>query len=350
MSKLLSISRCCINNLSTFTIKVFRQNFSILLIVTIYSLAGRMLCRILDQGTMSNNTLGPGFLFSIIPPVFALIFLTKTCQRLNEGFTGLGFVCSEIRKDHFRFESIANLVVILIAVPIFLLGFHTFKIAIPMLHPFSWDELLMSLDFTIHLGNHPWSLVQPFLGYPEITRFIDYCYHHIWGGVLFTMILWMAWSPRQRLRKQFFLSFLLTWIILGTILATFFSSAGPCYFDKISDQVDPYSSLMVYLNSIPNLTAIDIQKKLWEIHSLKVPILYSGISAMPSIHVASAVLCALAGWELNQALGLALGLFSILIQLGSVHLGWHYAVDGYLSALLTFSIWKWMGRACKVSW
>jgi membrane-associated phospholipid phosphatase len=74
---------------------------------------------------------------------------------------------------------------------------------------------------------------------------------------------------------------------------------------------------------------------------------FTGISAMPSMHVAATVLCAMVGWQLNRAVGLILALFAAIIQLGSVHLGWHYAVDGYLSALFTFLIWKWMGRVCE---
>jgi hypothetical protein len=326
---------------------VFRENFTILLVITLYSIAAWMIRHILGQPHMGDNTIGFGYLFGYLPPIFALIFLTRSLPRVNEGFTGLRITCREIRENHLRFEAIVNLMVILIAVPIFLLSFHTFKIAIPELHPFSWDEFLMDLDFAVHLGNHPWTLIQPYFGYPEITRAINYSYHHIWGGVLFTMVFWMAWSPRRRLRKQFFLSFLLTWITLGTILATIFSSAGPCYFDKISDIENPYSPLMSYLNSIPDLPVIIAQKMLWEIHAQKLPLLYTGISAMPSIHVAAVVLCALVGWQLNRMLGLILILFAALIQIGSVHLGWHYAVDGYFSALLTFCIWKWMGHICK---
>lgn len=310
-------------------------------------MAGWMIRHILGQEKMSGNTLGLGYLFGYIPPVIALIFLTKTLPRFREGFTGLGITCREIRKSHFSLEAMVNLMVILVVVPVFLLSFHTFKIAIPALHPFSSDVILMKLDFAVHLGNHPWSLIQPFLGYPEITRAISYCYHNVWGGVLFTMVLWMAWSPRRRLRKQFFLTFLFVWITLGTVLATIFSSAGPCYLGKISDLENPYAPLMGYLNSIPDLPSIHVQKMLWEIHAQKMPMFYTGISAMPSMHVAAAVLCALVGWQLNRAVGLVLGLFSALIQLGTVHLGWHYAVDGYISALLTFLIWKWIDRACK---
>jgi hypothetical protein len=273
--------------------------------------------------------------------------LTKAIQRFKEGYKGLGIACLELRENHFSLDAIFNLMIIVVVVPIFLYSYHTFKISIPTLHSFSWDESLMKLDFAIHLGNHPWSMIHPFLGYPEITRVITYCYHHVWEGVLITMVFWMAWSPRRHLRKQFFLSFLLTWITLGTVLATVLSSAGPCYFDKISGLKNPYGPLMDYLNSMPDLLSVHAQKMLWEIHAQKVPMFYTGISAMPSMHVAATVLCAMVGWQLNRAVGLILALFAAIIQLGSVHLGWHYAVDGYLSALFTFLIWKWMGRVCE---
>lgn len=339
-----SVSQRFTKNLPTFANNVLRENFPILLVLVLYAAASWIVQFILDQGTMSGNRLGTGYLAGYIPPVFALIFLTRIFPRFKEGFTGLGIVCREVRENHFSLEAIANLMLILVVVPIFLLSFHTFKIAIPALHPFSWDEPLMKLDFAVHLGHHPWLLVQPFLGYPEITRVINYIYHHVWGGVLFTMVFWMAWSPRRHLRKQFFLSFLITWIGLGTVLAVVFSSAGPCYFDKISDLENPYAPLMSYLSSIPDLPAIHAQKMLWEIHAHKMPVYFTGISAMPSMHVAAAVLCALVGWHLNWAVGLTLGLFAGLIQLGTIHLGWHYAVDGYLSALLTWLIWRGTSR------
>lgn len=40
-------------------------------------------------------------------------------------------------------------------------------------------------------------------------------------------------------------------------------------------------------------------------------------------------------------------LFAILIFAGSVHLGWHYAVDGYASALSTAAIWIGVGRLLR---
>ena len=36
--------------------------------------------------------------------------------------------------------------------------------------------------------------------------------------------------------------------------------------------------------------------------------------------------------------------YALVIWIGSIHLGWHYAVDGLVSIALTIVIWKLMGK------
>jgi PAP2 superfamily len=65
----------------------------------------------------------------------------------------------------------------------------------------------------------------------------------------------------------------------------------------------------------------------------------NGISAMPSVHVAVAVLFALAGGRAGRWPGRLFTAYAGIVLLGSVHLGWHYAVDGYVSAAIVAGLW-----------
>lgn len=75
------------------------------------------------------------------------------------------------------------------------------------------------------------------------------------------------------------------------------------------------------------------------------PLLISGISAMPSIHVAIAVAAAL--WIQRyrvKVLTLVGWTYAAAIYIGSIHLGWHYATDGLVSAPLVLLVWWLAGK------
>ncbi|MBW2186739.1 MAG: phosphatase PAP2 family protein [Deltaproteobacteria bacterium] len=66
---------------------------------------------------------------------------------------------------------------------------------------------------------------------------------------------------------------------------------------------------------------------------------------MPSMHVATSTLFALLGWRSNRALGIILTIFLVIIMIGSIHLGWHYAIDGYVAIIGTWLVWLGTGWA-----
>ena len=69
-----------------------------------------------------------------------------------------------------------------------------------------------------------------------------------------------------------------------------------------------------------------------------------GVSAMPSMHNAIAVLYGLTPCAWRSRIRIAAWTFATLIFVGSIHLGWHYAVDGIIAGLMMAGIWYAAGR------
>ena len=90
-----------------------------------------------------------------------------------------------------------------------------------------------------------------------------------------------------------------------------------------------------------------VQARLWESFLGNDAIPYSGISAMPSLHVAIAVFVLLVARSAPKWLSLPFLAYVVLIMMGSVHLGWHYAIDGYVGAALAVLCWWVAGRVIE---
>jgi membrane-associated phospholipid phosphatase len=113
---------------------------------------------------------------------------------------------------------------------------------------------------------------------------------------------------------------------------------------------DPYAPLMSYLHHVDethSIWALGAQDMLWGNYQMRDVMVGSGISAMPSMHVAIATLFALVCWRVRRWLGIVMATYAVIIMLGSVHLGWHYAVDGYLGAAGMLAIWWCVGWCLK---
>lgn len=214
---------------------------------------------------------------------------------------------------------------------VFLGAIGSFKSLIPYVHPFAWDGAFSDLDRLI-FGGDPWRLTHAVIG-PRGTRTIDLLYG-LWFPAWGLALVNFSCFADELMQRRFLTAFFAVWIVQGIILASIFSSVGPCYLEMIHH---PYAARYGGLfpldapgaNAAQAMLAVSYQSA--DIGAFK------GISAMPSLHVAVAFLLVLAsrGWW-----RVAASLFCATIFVGSIHLGWHYASDGIVAVSVTAMCWQ----------
>jgi hypothetical protein len=188
------------------------------------------------------------------------------------------------------------------------------------------------------------------LGSPTQILLIDRAYHG-WFAPMSLGVVLCAWLPQSvfRQRTQYLLTYIGVWIVIGSVLAFLLPSSGPCFFDVLAGQAPQFHDLTARLSDaqasagVP-LNALRNQQMLLHLRGSPVLVVGGGISAMPSVHNGLAALFAIGGFQISRKLGYFLTAYAALIWFGSIHLGWHYAVDGIVSIALTFGIWRVCGR------
>jgi membrane-associated phospholipid phosphatase len=239
----------------------------------------------------------------------------------------------------------------LLTTGIFAVGFTTIKSNIPLTVPFVWDEPLMRLDRLLHLGALPHEVLAPLYSFSLLIFILNVVYN-LWFFLLLGFFIWQGLRANDSpLRQRYLLSYVLTWGLGTLVLGTIFASAGPCFYGFLVPGADPYAGLMrdlAEVNESYKLWAVETQHMLWSIYSSSNGTV-SGISAMPSMHVASSVLFLLCARAAGiRWLTWLCGFVAVVIFIGSVVLGWHYAVDGYAGALVALACWKatgwWVAR------
>jgi len=234
----------------------------------------------------------------------------------------------------------------LILFPILTISFCALKDNIPRINPFSWDKTFMQFDRWVSFGSTPWQVLQPVLGPLHVTPAIKVAYN-VWFLVLFGVLFWQAFSTKTSAKRlQYLLAYSLAWFVAGNLLAVVFSSAGPCFYGRLHIGPDPYAAQMAFLRyrslHWPSwafvMQDISVQDLLWDMYKTRSGDL-GGISAMPSMHIVTSVLMMILAWSTNRKLGIAFTVFTAMIIVGSIRLGWHYVADDLAGIGLAALFW-----------
>jgi hypothetical protein len=208
------------------------------------------------------------------------------------------------------------------------------KVSVPLLRADLDDFQLWRLDRWLHLGVSPTVLAIELVAGTPLAWWIDRYY----GYWLYIVPLWTAFvysSTRDDARRHFAFGVSLMWIA-GAWIYYAVPAVGPCYWSP--DVMDPVRGQMPL--------AEGTQWNLWQQYrgmlearggTLRVFSPALGVAALPSLHVAAFVFFAL--WSRRHArrwYGPWIAA-TALIFFGSLATGWHYAIDGYVGALLAWA-------------
>jgi hypothetical protein len=299
----------------------------------------------LRLGVASQIPWGIYYLVWLIPAaIAALIALGAWLVKLHRAHEQHPVAATIAKLRAIDNRSYVELIVPILVMAPFMASFTTFKTLLENFATYNADPALSRVDGVF--GVQPWHVTHALIG-PLGTVVLDRMYF-VWLGVSQLMLVLVLFVPQlRRLRAQVLLTFVISWLLLGVVVAALIPSVGPCYFGKLY-QPDLYADLMNRLHAMSQshyLTALSLQDRLWADHAKQVLAVGSGVSAMPSMHVSIATITAL--FLRRIRLGWLGAIWLGGIWIGSVHLGWHYAVDGLVSVIGTVLIWKAVSSALR---
>jgi len=228
---------------------------------------------------------------------------------------------------------------LLTVIGVFYGTFTSAKNMLPDISHSHWDMALAKADRAIHGGADPLTYLAGINGSP--LAILDIFYSSVWHVLVMGLTSLIALSKaHERLRQRFLLAYFMCWVLVGNIGAAIFYSGGPCFYELFTGDQSRFSNLA---KSSPAITVAE-QSYLRESFRAGNVDIGTGISAFPSMHVAAATMIALLLGAIDRRLGWLGFIFVALIEIASVRLGWHYAIDGYVGICSALIVWWAAGK------
>lgn len=199
----------------------------------------------------------------------------------------------------------------------------TFMWTKPLLNsliPFWADPMLADVDRALFLGHDPWVLLT-WLNSSPMAIF----YHRGWFAMMIVTLLAVLMAPPSPKKSAVMMTYFILWSVAGPLIHILLPAAGPIFYAQMG-----YGSRFAGLENVSETR--EVATYLWTLYSHEGFGPGSGISAMPSLHIATSAWMLIAVRNFARWLMGPMVAATFLIFLLSIALGWHYAVDGIVGA------------------
>ena len=198
------------------------------------------------------------------------------------------------------------------------------------------DPWLAEADFALFGGHEPWAVLHSldFAGAGLV-------YHPVWFVLLNFALLMAAAAKPSAKKTAVLLSYFVLWTVVGPLIHTALPAVGPIFYERFG-----YGARYAALSS--SLEVKQVADYLWDIYASKHLGAASGISAMPSMHVAMSTWTVIAFHQFARRwLPVALIGWAVITAL-SIALGWHYASDGIVGSLAALGTYFALSKAMQL--
>ena len=236
-----------------------------------------------------------------------------------------GYIASSVR-GHWR-----ELLLIAFGVVLAGLNMIAFMWAKPLLNhfvPFWADPMLARLDRALFLGRDPFTLLD-WLNSMPMAIF----YHRGWFALMIVTLLVVLRQAPSPKKSAIMLSYFLLWTLAGPLIHVLVPAAGPIFFERLGYGTD-FAAIR-----LPEEMVL-MSDYLWTYYSEHRFGAGSGISAMPSLHIATTAWMVIAFHIHARRWVFPVAAAGMLIFLLSISLGWHYALDGVVGAAAALGCYR----------